>query len=87
MLAALVAADDDAPEDEDEEEVVETIDVIALVLMLVGVEGMVLLVPLVKPVVEALPGMVIVAGGRVTGLDDAEAHWLMNAIRHVESER
>lgn len=49
-------------------------DVVALVLMLVGLEGMVLLVPLVKPVIEALPGMVIVAGGRVTGLDDAEAH-------------
>lgn len=41
------------------------------------VEVMVLLVPLVELVVEALAGMVIVAGGRVMGLDDAVAHWLM----------
>lgn len=61
---------------------VETIEVVGLVLTVADVEFekvevMVPLVPLVEPVVVALAGRVIVAGGRVMGLDDAEAHWLM----------
>lgn len=61
---------------------VETIEVVGLVLTVADVEFekvevMVPLVPLVEPVIEALAGRVIVAGGRVMGLDDAEAHWLM----------
>lgn len=60
----------------------ETIEVVGLVLTVADVEFekvevMVPLVPLVEPVVVALAGRVIVAGGRVMGLDDAEAHWLM----------